>query len=123
VPDVLLAAAQALRTRRGATTCVRLLGGDGTWRQLRLSVTLLRQDGRLLAGFALDPAPAILPRPDLSDRQAAIIDRLLAGARVSTIARDLHLSQGTVRNHLVALFRRYGVHSQAELVEALRRSA
>jgi hypothetical protein len=36
-----------------------------------------------------------------------------------TIARDLFLSQSTVRNHLSAIYRRLGVHSQAELLARL----
>ena len=43
----------------------------------------------------------------------------LRGERVPTIARDLFLSQSTVRNHLSAIYRRVGVHSQAELVARL----
>ena len=42
------------------------------------------------------------------------------GQRVSTIADELYISRSTVRNHLAAIFRRFGVHNQAELVEKLR---
>jgi len=52
---------------------------------------------------------------ELSQRQLEILRRLLRGERVPTIARDLFLSQSTVRNHLSAIYRRLGVHSQAEL--------
>ncbi len=45
--------------------------------------------------------------------------RLLRGERVPMIARDLFLSQSTVRNHLSAIYRRLGVHSQAELLARL----
>ena len=34
--------------------------------------------------------------------------------------RDLFLSQNTVRNHLSAIFRRFGVHSQSQLLERLK---
>ena len=47
---------------------------------------------------------------DLSRRQLEILRRLLRGERVPTIARDLFLSQSTVRNHLSAIYRRLGVH-------------
>jgi DNA-binding CsgD family transcriptional regulator len=57
----------------------------------------------------------------LSPRQADIAQRLTAGKRVPTIARDMGLSQSTVRNHLSQIFRKFGVASQAELVEALQR--
>jgi DNA-binding CsgD family transcriptional regulator len=58
--------------------------------------------------------------PDLSSRQWEIVTRLKRGERVPGIARAMYLSQSTVRNHLTALFRKFGVHSQAELLERLR---
>jgi DNA-binding CsgD family transcriptional regulator len=56
---------------------------------------------------------------ELSQRRLDILRRLLSGERVPTIARDLFLSQSTVRNHLSAIYRRLGVHSQAELLARL----
>jgi PAS domain S-box-containing protein len=56
---------------------------------------------------------------ELSQRQLDILRRLLRGERVPTIAQDLFLSQSTVRNHLSAIYRRLGVHSQAELLARL----
>jgi DNA-binding CsgD family transcriptional regulator len=56
---------------------------------------------------------------ELSQRQLEILRRLLRGERVPTIAGDLFLSQSTVRNHLSAIYRRLGVHSQAELLARL----
>lgn len=58
-----------------------------------------------------------------SERQLEIVDRLLRGERVPTIARKLFLSQSTVRNHLSAIFRTLGVHSQEELLTALYSAA
>ena len=60
------------------------------------------------------------PFDGLTSRQWEIMDALLEGKRVPRIARDLFLSQSTVRNHLAALFKRFGVHSQPELIERLR---
>jgi len=56
-----------------------------------------------------------------SDRQLEIMERLVRGERVPTIARGLYLSQSTVRNHLSAIFRKLGVHSQEELLGTLRK--
>jgi DNA-binding CsgD family transcriptional regulator/PAS domain-containing protein len=56
---------------------------------------------------------------DLSRRQLEILRRLMRGQRVPTIAGDLFLSHSTVRNHLSAIYRRLGVHSQAELLARL----
>jgi DNA-binding NarL/FixJ family response regulator len=59
---------------------------------------------------------------ELSTRQWEILSRLLEGARVSTIADELQISQSTVRNHLSTIFQRFGVHSQAELIDKFRQS-
>jgi PAS domain S-box-containing protein len=56
----------------------------------------------------------------LSARQWEVISRLARGERVSMIASELYLSQSTVRNHLSAIFRKVGVHSQRELLAVLR---
>lgn len=56
---------------------------------------------------------------DLSARQWEVVTRLFRVERVATIARDMFLSQSTVRNHLASTYRRLGVRSQAELLEKL----
>jgi DNA-binding CsgD family transcriptional regulator/PAS domain-containing protein len=52
----------------------------------------------------------------LSERQSQIVRRLMNGERVPSIAQSLFLSQSTVRNHLSAIYRKLGVHSQSELL-------
>jgi DNA-binding CsgD family transcriptional regulator len=54
-------------------------------------------------------------------RQRDIVERLARGQRVSSIAADLFISRSTVRNHLAQVYRLAGVHSQDELLNALRR--
>lgn len=66
---------------------------------------------------ALDEHPQL---GELSSRQWEILDRLLRGERVPTIAKELFISQSTVRNHVSAIFERFGVHSQPELLALLR---
>jgi PAS domain S-box-containing protein len=56
---------------------------------------------------------------EMSPRQLDVLRRLLRGKRVPSIARDLYLSESTIRNHLAAIYRRVGVHSQAELIARL----
>ena len=58
---------------------------------------------------------------ELSDRQWEVVSRLARGERVSTIASEMYVSESTVRNHLSAIFRQAGVHSQRELLALLRR--
>jgi PAS domain S-box-containing protein len=67
----------------------------------------------------VDPEVARLLN-ELSPRQREVVRMLEAGARVPTIAQELYLSQSTVRNHLSAIFRKFGVTSQEELLRALR---
>jgi DNA-binding CsgD family transcriptional regulator len=61
--------------------------------------------------------------PELSARQIEIVERLLNGERVPAIASEMFLSQTTIRNHLTTVFRKFGVHSQSELIAAIRRLA
>ncbi len=74
------------------------------------------------AGVALLAAPHELPPgfDQLPDKQREVLARLLEGERVPGIAKRMFLSPSTVRNHLSALFRRYGVTCQEELVEHFR---
>ncbi len=69
------------------------------------------------AARSLEPAATA----SLSNRQTEILHRLTRGQRVPTIARELGISQSTVRNHLSLMFRKLRVRSQAELLEAVRR--
>ena len=71
-------------------------------------------DGQL-AGWADLGAMELLTR-----RERDVLQLLLDGRRVSSIARSLYLSPQTVRNHLKAIFRKFGAHSQAELLDSLR---
>lgn len=58
----------------------------------------------------------------LSRRETEVVQRVAGGRAVADIARELHLSPHTVRNHLKSAYRKLGVHSQAEAaVHALRR--
>jgi DNA-binding NarL/FixJ family response regulator len=56
----------------------------------------------------------------LPPRQREIVDRLLEGERIPTIAASMYLSPSTIRNHLSKAFRAFGVGSQAELLSLLR---
>lgn len=60
---------------------------------------------------------------ELPVRQQEVLVRLTRGERVRQIANEMYLSESTVRNHLVAIFRRAGVHSQQELLTSLLKAA
>ncbi|MCU1593560.1 MAG: Response regulator containing a CheY-like receiver domain and an DNA-binding domain [Frankiales bacterium] len=57
----------------------------------------------------------------LTHREMEIVGRLATGQRVPFLARELFLSESTVRNHLTSVFRKFRVSSQGELMEKLRR--
>jgi PAS domain S-box-containing protein len=56
----------------------------------------------------------------LSRREYEVVKLLLHGDRVPVIARQLFVSQSTVRNHLSSVFRKLRVRSQQELIVLLR---
>jgi DNA-binding NarL/FixJ family response regulator len=90
--------------------------------RLRHIGTEVRAAG-LLDGLELMPATGDHPQlGELTSRQWEILSRLIRGERVPTIARKLFISQSTVRNHLASIYAKFDVHSQAELLEVVRRS-
>jgi DNA-binding CsgD family transcriptional regulator len=56
---------------------------------------------------------------NLSGRQWEIVARVTRGQSAAEIASSMFLSPGTVRNQLTAIFRQFGVRSQASLLSAL----
>lgn len=64
----------------------------------------------------VDQLRSSMPSERFSTRQWEILTRLIKGERVRDIANALYLSPSTVRNHLTAIYRKFGVHSQAELL-------
>ncbi|MCW2671454.1 MAG: Response regulator containing a CheY-like receiver domain and an DNA-binding domain [Frankiales bacterium] len=66
--------------------------------------------------------PTALEVPELGTltaREYEIVVRLASGERTPAIARRLFLSESTVRNHLTAVYRKFGVMSQSELLTRL----
>jgi PAS domain S-box-containing protein len=56
----------------------------------------------------------------LTRREREVVDCLLQGERVVSMAERLGVSSHTVRNHLKSIFRKLDVHSQADLVRHVR---
>lgn len=90
--------------------------------------SLLERNRREIRAAGLAAWMAELPNaldiPELSaltSREYEIVLRLASGHRVSGIAKELFVSQSTVRNHLTSVYRKFGVHSQTGLLERLRR--
>ncbi|WPE19309.1 hypothetical protein ShzoTeo12_04730 [Shinella zoogloeoides] len=56
----------------------------------------------------------------LSPRERQIALLLIDGGCAKTISRDLTIAPGTVRNHIKTVYRKLGLHSQVELMAAVR---
>ena len=88
---------------------------------LELTSELHRQLA-VLGGDVLDGMDQLrsqMPSGNFSTRQWEILTRLVRGERVEDIAADLYLSPSTVRNHLAAIYKKFGVHSQTQLLAKL----
>ena len=59
------------------------------------------------------------PADRLSPRERDIIRGLMAGMKVKAIARELRISESTVRNHLRRAYCTVNVHSAASLIAFL----
>lgn len=79
----------------------------------------LSRVGMSTNGAAPEPTPSHPDLELLSRRERDVVMHLLQGHRVVSIAELLEVSEHTVRNHLKSIFRKLGVHSQAELVDRL----
>ena len=54
---------------------------------------------------------------ELTPREREILAYLMGGKRVPAIAKQLFISQDTVRSHLKSTFRKLGVSNQSDLVQ------
>jgi DNA-binding CsgD family transcriptional regulator len=82
-------------------------------------VVVTRNLSTVDAGNTHDAGAA--PQHALSAREQDVLHLLREGYRPRSIAEILHLSPQTVRNHLKAVFRKTGTHSQEELITMARR--
>ena len=81
----------------------------------------IRTVGPAVPTAATAPVLADVPAlATLTNREWEIVGALVDGSRVTSIAQQLHVRPGTVRNHLSAVYRKLDVGSQAELLERLR---
>lgn len=100
---------------------------DPRRRELEDTVRRISEElSRIGLGSSGTSAKPIPVHPDLdllSRRERDVVAQLLQGHRVVSIAELLEVSEHTVRNHLKSIFRKLGVHSQAELVDRLHRAS
>jgi DNA-binding NarL/FixJ family response regulator len=68
---------------------------------------------------SVPPAPPVAMSPALdrlSAREREVVDLVVNAESVRDIAKQLFISEHTVRNHLRAIYEKLGVHSRVELV-------
>jgi DNA-binding NarL/FixJ family response regulator len=72
--------------------------------------------GRALAYFVAAPAGsrAARPFPELTDREVEVLELVGAGMDNNGIARRLHLSEKTVRNHVSSVFAKLQVRDRTQ---------
>ncbi|OHV28778.1 response regulator [Pseudofrankia sp. EUN1h] len=75
---------------------------------------------RVLAWFASGGRAPLAPFPELTDREREILDLVARGLTNPAIARRLHLSDKTIRNHVSNVFTKLQVADRAEAVARAR---
>jgi GAF domain-containing protein/DNA-binding CsgD family transcriptional regulator len=77
------------------------------------------------AGREHSPARTPIPKrgvPELTRRQMEVLRMLIEGKLAREIARELYVSEATVRNHIRAIKQAFGARSQLEVVAKARRA-
>ena len=54
-----------------------------------------------------------------TERECAVLDLLLTGYSNQQIAEELVIAVGTVKNHLINIYQKLGVHSRAEVISKI----
>jgi len=148
VQNLMLVVGRIVTDGGGATLRTHLRAANDRWREVCcLVVTMCHHSPpRLGLAFAAVPEFATEETPELhrqlailgnivfggvdqlrsagaprafSRRQWEVLTHLVRGERVEEIAAALYLSPSTVRNHLTAIYKKFGVHSQAGLMAKL----
>jgi PAS domain S-box-containing protein len=119
-------------TQKVTDAAVVLLDEAGDRVNCEVSSVPLREGHRIVGVFGqiadIESEPPPAPPPHLTPRQVEVLQLLQRGASTYQIARELHLSPETVRNHVRRLLRALGVHTRLEAVawarhEGMRASA
>jgi PAS domain S-box-containing protein len=103
-----------------------IIGADGERVDCEISGVRLTRGGHIVGVFGQVSNWSVQdearePHPHLTPRQAEVLHLLEDGRSTTQIAKELHLSQETVRNHVRHLLRALGVNSRLEAVAVARR--
>jgi PAS domain S-box-containing protein len=105
---------------------VVLVDADGDRVAVEISSVPLYDGHRVVGVFGqvvdVDEGEPPTAHPHLTPRQTEVLRLLERGHSTDQIARELHLSTETVRNHVRHLLRALGVHSRLEAVAVGRRT-
>jgi len=107
--------------RAGSDNKGVVIDADGERVSIEVSAVPLQSGGRVIGVFGQvldveedDPPPP--PHPHLTPRQTEVLSLLEQGRSTEQMARELHLSTETVRNHIRHILRALNVHSRLEAV-------
>jgi len=107
-------------TERVTNGSVVVIGTTGGRIDCEVSSVSLMEGHRLVGVFGqfsdIEEEAAPAPPPHLTPRQVEVLRLLQRGASTDQIARELHLSTQTVRNHIRHLLGALGVHTRLEAV-------
>jgi PAS domain S-box-containing protein len=107
-------------TERVTDADVVLVDADGDRVSVEISSVPLMEGHRIVGIFGqvcdVEEEPPHPPPPHLTPRQVEVLRLLQRGCSTDDIARQLHLSTETVRNHVRHLLRALGVHTRLEAV-------
>jgi PAS domain S-box-containing protein len=119
-------AQKVVGTKMVTDTTGAIIGPDGERVECEVSGVRLTRGGHVVGVFgqvshwSVEPE-AREPHPHLTPRQAEVLRLLEHGRSTAQIAKELHLSQETVRNHVRHMLRALGVNSRLEAVAVARR--
>ncbi len=60
-------------------------------------------------------------KPKLTPRETEVLDRLVAGDSIAAVAKQLYMSESTVKTHVSKLYDKLGAHNRASAVMAALR--
>jgi DNA-binding CsgD family transcriptional regulator len=119
-----LLTAPARDTNAAAAARVRTRTTDGYWLDIHASPLAAALPGcdiaiTVQAAVPSRISPLLMQAHSLSARERQIARLILDGRTLTEIARTLHISLYTAKDHLKAIFRKTGTHSRPELTKCL----
>ena len=100
---------------------IAMLAHDGRRLDTEVESVRLEDDSEAFGVFGIIAVekfanPAAARDVHLTPRQLQVLKRLAGGGSTDMIAKELHISRETVRNHVRDLLRALGVHSRVQAV-------